>query len=124
MRGARGRPLRGRLRRPGSPAPGRRSSTMRGMAGHGHRAAVGTPLRVRRLLAAALVPFVLATVVGLVVLWPAHQRHRAARTLGAPAELVNGTVASVDTHACPAGGGRCSTVYVRVTGGPDRGHST
>src|SRR5207302_541050 len=87
------------------------------MAGHGEdHAAARTPLRVRRLLAAALVPFVLATAVGLIVLWPAHQRHRAARTLGTPAQLVNGTVASVDTHPCPAGGGRCSTVFVRVTG--------
>ena len=92
------------------------------MAGPGHQSAARTPLRVRRLLAAALVPFVLATAVGLAVLWPARQRHRPARSFGTPAQLVNGTVASVDTHPCPAGGGRCSTVFARVTSGADRGH--
>ena len=68
-------------------------------------------------------PFVLATAVGLAVLWPAHQHHRSVRSLGAPATLVDATVASVDTNNCPEGGGRCSTVFVRVTGGPDHGHT-
>jgi uncharacterized membrane protein len=78
---------------------------------------------VRRLLTLAVIPFVLGTVVGLVVLWPAHQHHRTVRSLGAPAKLVNATVVQVDTASCPEGGGRCSTVSVTVTSGPDRGHS-
>jgi uncharacterized membrane protein len=78
---------------------------------------------VRRLLTFALIPFVVGTVVGLVVLWPAHQRHHSVRALGTPAKLVNASVVQVDTRSCPDGGGRCSTVYAKVTSGPDHGKS-
>jgi uncharacterized membrane protein len=79
---------------------------------------------VRRLLTFALLPFVVGTVVGLVALWPAHQRHRTVRSLGTPARLVNANVVDVETKECPdGGGGRCSTVSVSVTSGPDRGQS-
>src|SRR5438132_1528852 len=77
---------------------------------------------VNRMLAVALAPFVLAMGVGLWLLWPAHQHHRTVRSLGAPARLVDGTVDNVQTGTCSAGEGRCSTVYVRITSGPDRGH--
>jgi len=90
----------------------------------GHYSAGEASSRLRRLLVLILLPFVVAIAVGFVVLWPAHQRHRAAaRALGTPARLVNGTVASVETRPCETGGGRCSTVFVRVTSGPDRGRS-
>src|SRR5439155_17693842 len=82
----------------------------------------GTPVRIRRLLTLALLPFALATLTGLIVLWPAHAHHRPARSLGAVTPLVNATVESVESATCPGGGGgRCSTVYVTVTSGPDRG---
>src|SRR5437879_13836860 len=94
-----------------SPACGRASST------------IPRVTRTGRMLAVALARFVVGVVFGLVVLWPAHQHHRGVRSLGAPASLVNATVASVDTSPCPAGGGQCSTVFIRVTSGPDHGHT-
>jgi uncharacterized membrane protein len=79
---------------------------------------------VARRLNLALIPFVIGTIVGLIVLWPAHQKHRSVRALGTPAQLVNATVTQVDTGPCQQqGAGRCSTVYVTVTSGADHGHS-
>jgi uncharacterized membrane protein len=78
---------------------------------------------VRRLLLFALLPFVVGTAVGLIVLWPAHQHHRTVRSLGTPAQLVNGTVTDVQTSACPESGGTCESISVDVTSGPDHGHS-
>lgn len=88
-----------------------------------HEPLSDAPPRVRRLLVIALVPFVVGTVVGLAVLWPSHYRRHTVRSLGTPAALVNGTVTSVQGEACPAGAGRCTTVYLDVTSGPDRGTS-
>jgi uncharacterized membrane protein len=79
---------------------------------------------VVRRLNLALIPFVVGTIVGLVVLWPTHQKHRSVRSLGTPAQLVNATVTQADTGACQEQiAGRCQTVYVSVTSGADRGHS-
>jgi uncharacterized membrane protein len=74
------------------------------------------------ILAGALLPFALATAVGLVVLWP-HHHVRAPRNLGAPAQLVHATVADVRTTPCQGGATQCSSVGVRVTSGPDRGRA-
>ena len=76
---------------------------------------------VTRRLVIAVVPFALATVIGLVALWPSDARVRAASDIGAPAELVNGKVVDVDRHRCE--GAPCATVYVTVTSGPDDGES-
>jgi uncharacterized membrane protein len=78
---------------------------------------------VRRLLTLALLPFVAGTVVGLIVLWPAHQHHRTVRTLGTPAQLVNATVTDVQRASCSGADTPCITVTVDVTSGPDHGHS-
>ena len=74
---------------------------------------------MHRLLAAAVLPFAVATVVGLVVLWP-HHRVRPARDLGVPARLVDATVVDVRDAPCQGGATTCSSVGVRVTSGPDR----
>lgn len=78
---------------------------------------------VRVVLALALAPFLLATIVGLAVLWPRHGVTNA-RPLGTPAPLVNATVTATRATRCgPAGLSRCQDVTVRVTSGPDRGHA-
>lgn len=79
---------------------------------------------MQRLLAFALAPFVVATVAGLLLLWPG----------GTPAEIVASTAApktfeasvvDVEPSACPDVPGReafeCSTVGVRLEQGPDEG---
>jgi uncharacterized membrane protein len=77
--------------------------------------------RVRRLLAIAMAPFLLATLVGIVALWPAHARHRLPAGLDTPVELVDATVTNVVSSACQGTERRCDTVTVRVTSGPDAG---
>jgi uncharacterized membrane protein len=66
---------------------------------------------------------VVATIIGLVALWPHTHTRRLPGSFGPPAELVDGTVTSVVTTRCPAAQKSCSTVRVRVTSGPDRGRS-
>lgn len=79
------------------------------------------PVVVRRL-AAAVVPFVVATAIGLVLLWPSGQRGDLPPG-PAPAERYRATVLSVDDDACeapPTGGElQCSLVEVRLDEGPD-----
>jgi uncharacterized membrane protein len=77
---------------------------------------------VHRRLALVVAPFALATVVGLIVLWPPVSHVRAGGELGAPADLVNGTVKTVNLHRCDQA--LCADVHIRLTSGPDRGHQT
>jgi uncharacterized membrane protein len=76
------------------------------------------------VLAAAVVPFVVATLAGLVVLWPTHQRHHPGYLAGPPVQLVRGTVREVTTKRCQPDQSICSDVSVRVTSGPDGGTTT
>jgi uncharacterized membrane protein len=78
--------------------------------------------RTRALLSAALAPMVVATIFGLVALWPHTHTRRLPDSFGPPAALVDATVTSVASARCPAVQNACSTVRVRVTSGPDRGH--
>ena len=92
---------------------------------HDHGALAPASPRVRLLLAVAVAPFVLATLVGLVVLWPHHQRHHATGiTAAAPVKLVHGTVNEVRTRRCQPDDSLCSDVDVHVTSGPDQGQTT
>ncbi len=77
--------------------------------------------RTRRLLAAAVAPFALATAVGLVLLWPDRANPPPAPGLEQPPELVDATVTGVDVRPC--GAGQCATALVRVTSGPDAGRA-
>jgi uncharacterized membrane protein len=74
-------------------------------------------------LSAALVPMVVATIVGLVALWPENRTHSLPGGSGPPADLIDATVTSVVSAPCPAVQNVCSDVRVRVTSGPDRGTS-
>ena len=85
-------------------------------AGHGHHGGAASP-RTRLLLAAALAPFAVATVVGLVVLWPSATSSDVLAG-SAPDDLVRGRVVAAETGACagtPAGAGiTCTTPVVRL----------
>jgi uncharacterized membrane protein len=95
---------------------------------HGHAEAGGpVPPVIRRRLLFAVLPFAIATLVGLLVLWPAHAHPKTTRTLGPAAQLVNARVADVSTAKCAQGGGGpglCQTVYLRITSGPDKGQTS
>jgi uncharacterized membrane protein len=82
---------------------------------------VELPRRVRRALLLAVVPFALATVVGLVLLWPTDPP-TGSEVLGPPAELYDGTVTERVERPCLGDtDARCFDVVVRLLEGPDRG---
>lgn len=94
--------------------------------GHGHSHAPGdfpraTPV-VRRRLALAVAPFVVATLVGLVWLWPAGDTPDLG---GPPAEVHKGTVTTVEPSECgnlpSAEAFDCADVGVRLDEGPNEG---
>jgi len=97
---------------------------------HGHDHANpdtrSAPPRTQRLVAGALIPVGLATVLGLVLLWP--DTDRGPRTgLGLDQELARGTVVRVLDEPCPVddagpSGAVCRTAMVSVTEGPGNGH--
>ena len=74
------------------------------------------------MLGLALVPFVVATVAGLVWLWPRHATV-ATHPLGKATPLVNATVSSARVTPCATGPGVCQDVAIRVTSGPDAGRT-
>ena len=95
--------------------------------GHDHGPAVAAgpvPARVRRRLAFAVVPLLVATVVGLVALWPRGDLPSRPANLGALVELETATVAAVEVVPCsqgPQSVGRCQRADIRITSGPDEG---
>ncbi|MGW6912987.1 YibE/F family protein [Kitasatospora sp. NPDC054939] len=109
--------------------------------GHAHGPALPVSARLRRIVAAVVVPFAAAVVVGLAVLWPggvpAHERTglgfdqqtergRVARVTELPcAEAAPGRSAETegeDAHA-PGETGICRQAVVEVISGPDRGRT-
>jgi uncharacterized membrane protein len=85
--------------------------------GHAHGAAAASPPRTRRILAAIIVPLALATVAGMVLLWP---REQPATVGGEQPVRRNGTVTAVQPQPCtqPQSAGRqCGTVTVRLEDG-------
>ena len=92
--------------------------------GHGHGESVRRSSRaVRLVLFAAVVPFVVATMIGLVVLWPRHSKLEPAVGLDAPVELIDATVRSVTRTPCPGGGLVCQTADVLLTSGAHKDES-
>jgi uncharacterized membrane protein len=97
---------------------------------HSHRHEPGhADRRGRGLLAASLIPLALATVVGLVLLWPAHRHYPVPvqfQAVGGRAVVfVPGTVTAATTAACrtdPAQ--RCAEATVRLDDGPEFGTTT
>lgn len=112
-------------------------------SGHGHVHAHGparpASRRTRIAILAVVVPFAIATVAGVVMLWPSSQPHGRNQT-GTHDQIVTGSVTGVSPTSCaggsvpstgtaspttsttPAGAG-CVTVTVRLTKGPGAGTS-
>lgn len=88
------------------------------------------PPRLRQILVAAVAAFVVATLVGLVVLWPSGQPsdNRPAADLGTPVELINATVTAAPVVPCtttlPGPALVCRSVKARLTQGPEKGQTT
>jgi uncharacterized membrane protein len=108
---------------------GRHGHTAAGGHGHLHgHGAGGGPLAVW-VLAAALVPFAVAAVVGLVVLWPARHDYAAGvqSAGGGRVAFERGVVIEVDSQPCGAGsgpaGGVCVSLQVQLDTGPEAGHA-
>ena len=83
-----------------------------------------------RLLALAVLPVIVATVTGLIVLWPdAGQRARTLppEELASQAQLIDGVVTADEALPCedqPDSVGGCRVVTVRIDGGPEKGATT
>ncbi len=89
------------------------------------------PAELRRVLAAVVGVFLLATVVGLVVLWPpatTSSRLGAGADLGTPVDLVNATVLAAPAVPCqsavPGTALTCREVTARLDSGPEKGQTT
>jgi uncharacterized membrane protein len=80
--------------------------------------------RARRLLAVLLVPFAVATAVGVALLWPDTTASPLAPELGAPDELFDAQVVSVERGACtgtpPEANIRCARARAQLLEGPDK----
>lgn len=92
--------------------------------GHGHGPTVPADRRVRVAIAALLVPAALATLVGLVLLFPFGARP-VATPGGAAAPRIDGHVTGAVETGCAdaASGGGCLTLTVRTADGPRPGAS-
>ena len=81
--------------------------------------------RTRQVLGALLAPFLVATVFGMVVLWPGDTSGNEALELGAPEELYDARVVRVERGNCTGTAAdadiRCSRPEVRLLEGPDEG---
>jgi uncharacterized membrane protein len=82
-------------------------------------------LTVNAILLMAVLPFLLATLVGLVVLWPDGHAVGRPESFGPPAELVDGTVVADREVPCrgssSGAASNCRTATVRLTEGPEKG---
>jgi uncharacterized membrane protein len=99
------------------PRPGR-------TARHAGRRGAGS---LHTLLLALLAPLALATVAGLVLLWPRGALPPIAEGLGGPKELIDATVVDVRTVACRgtqlADGVLCQSARMELTGGRQAGQT-
>ena len=96
--------------------------------GHSHHAHTGikVPARTRRMLLAALVPFILATVIGIFVLWPEGNGVDLGQR-GVSAQEFKAFVTEVAPQDCPGIPGQenfiCSRVTVELAEGEDKGET-
>lgn len=99
--------------------------------GHGHHhgaptgPALRTPPEVQRRLIIALIPFILATLVGLVLLWPGDASSQVTTSAVPRAEQFKAEVLKAEPGGCEAPEQQanfiCSVVSVELTSGPDEG---
>jgi uncharacterized membrane protein len=84
------------------------------------------PVRIRRVLVLLIVPVLVATGIGLLVLRPHGHGPNLKAVFNQSADLVKGHVVGVTTQTClgsPADSpDRCQQVTVRLDGGADKGH--
>jgi uncharacterized membrane protein len=85
-----------------------------------------TTTKTRQLLAIAMAPLVLATIVGAIVLWPSGDAGSFIRDSGLGADdRVDATIVDVERVACmgtPVEAGiRCDLLHLRIEEGPDQG---
>jgi uncharacterized membrane protein len=85
--------------------------------------------RGKVLLAALLVPFAVATIAGLVLLWPAHRQYPVPLQFqavgGQAVAFLPGTVTAAATAACRTDSAQqCAEVTVRLDDGPEFGATT
>jgi uncharacterized membrane protein len=100
--------------------------TERPAVAHDHsRPPAASSHRVRLVLAGCLVPFVVLTVVGAVLLWPSQRTFptppQFRTAAGAAVTYVHGTTRSVQPAACETGGpvGTCTIAHVTLSSGAD-----
>ena len=83
------------------------------------------PARIKRLLLLAVVPVVLATLAGMLVLRPSGAGPDLSRLLGERVVLADGTVTTADVDFCagttPDAKSYCQLLKIRLTTGPDKG---
>ncbi|MDP1804197.1 MAG: hypothetical protein Q8K72_03435, partial [Acidimicrobiales bacterium] len=99
---------------------------------HGPPPASDAPLRLpeplRRLLGGVVGAYLLATLVGLVVLWPPPTPRDRPGGLGTPVDLVNATVTAAPVVPCrsalPGVDLVCRDVTARLDSGPETGETT
>ncbi|WP_370091679.1 YibE/F family protein [Streptacidiphilus sp. MAP12-20] len=106
--------------------PAHEHSGQTGHSGHTHDHGPASPAsaRLRVLLAAVLVPFALAVLCGLALLWPAPLPSHAPTGTGFDQLTVSGTVTA--TRSVPCGQGTtttCTEITIHLTSGKDSGHS-
>ena len=87
------------------------------------------PGKVSRPLVVAVLPLLLATLVGVVALWPRGEDFSRPDFMGPPVQLVNGTVTADQVVPCQGGispdlASTCRVATVRLTSGPERGLDT
>lgn len=91
---------------------------------HGNPETQAVPVtrRTRLVLAALLLPFVIATVVATLWLWPA-ERTRSNPDLGQPTELVDASLVTLEEGPCPGdpSGNVCNELRVEIDDGPEAG---
>ncbi len=94
---------------------------------HSHGRPRRAPRPARLLLALLLAPFVLATGVGLAVLWPDDPTPPVPDAIGPPAELFDGTVTRLTRGPCvgtdESQDVTCQDLRVRLTEGPEAGET-
>jgi uncharacterized membrane protein len=93
--------------------------------GHSHDTDISVSRHTSRVVNAILLPCMLLTVVGLILLWPNRPEAPADAGNTSTGERAYGTVATVTTQVCPTGqsvpaGGNqpCGVATVKVTSGP------
>ncbi|MEZ0092763.1 YibE/F family protein [Streptacidiphilus sp. EB129] len=101
--------------------------------GHSHDHGPATPAsrRLRRIIAAVLVPFAVAVVAGMALLWPGPLPAHASTGIGFDQPTASGTVTATKSAPCDAGGtatgtaaqNACTLVTVQVTSGKDSGRT-